>query len=123
MSGDAETALARYRETLMRWDEASEANQPDRANSLFDESHELFKLLRDEPGGRTGISRLMGDADPYVRSTAAAHSLLWTPETALPALEALEQDDSVPPRVRISAKYTASEWRAGRLSLDWETPR
>ena len=108
-----------YRETLVRWGEASEADAITAANSLFDESHRLFKLLRDHAAGRGGITELMDDSNPWVRSAAAAHSLLWAPERALAMLEMLERDTSAPPEVRISAEYTAIEWRAGRLSFDW----
>ena len=83
MSGDTKETLARYRDTLVRWGEALNAIETHRANALFDASHELFKVLRDDPEGRAGISALMDDPNPYVRSTAAAHSLLWAPKTAL----------------------------------------
>ena len=119
MSGDTADDLTRYRETLVRWGAALKALEIPRANALFDESHTLFKRLRNDPDGRSGISALRTDPNPHVRGSAAAHSLLWDPDTALEVLDALEKDDSAPPDVRVSAHYTAEEWRAGRLNLDW----
>jgi hypothetical protein len=90
-----------------------------RANELFERTHAQFKVLRESQDGRAGITALMHDPNPYVASTAAAHSLLWDPEAATAVLEALEAAEDVPGQVQISAKYTLKEWRAGRLSFDW----
>jgi Domain of unknown function (DUF2019) len=115
--------LAEHRETLVRWGEESEQlderSAVRRANKLFKESHVQFKVLRESEEGRAGIAALMRDPNPYVASTAAAHSLLWTPDAATAVLEAMEKSEDVPWQVQISAKYTLKEWRAGRLSFDW----
>lgn len=115
--------LAEHRETLVRWGEESERLEERvavrRANKLFDRSHAQFKVLRDSQEGREGITALMNDPNPYVASTAATHSLLWVPEAAAAALEALEASADTPWQVRFSARYTLKEWRAGRLNLDW----
>jgi hypothetical protein len=115
--------LAEYRATLARWGEESERlgqrGAVGRANKLFEQTHTQFKVLRESEKGRAGITALMHDPNPYVASSAAAHSLLWEPEAATAVLEALERSGDVPGQVQISAKYTLKEWRAGRLSLDW----
>jgi hypothetical protein len=115
--------LAAHRETLVRWGEESERlgerGAVRRANKLFDQSHRQFKVLRESEEGREGITALMGDPNPYVRSTAGAHSLLWAVERATKVLEALEEEEDVPWQVRISARYTLKEWHAGNLTFDW----
>jgi hypothetical protein len=115
--------LADYREALVRWGEESERlvvrARARRANKLFDRSHAQFKILRGSQEGRDGITALMNDSNPYVASTAAAHSLLWAPELAAAALETLEASETTPWQVQITAKYTLKEWRAGKLNLDW----
>jgi hypothetical protein len=115
--------LAQHRETLVRWGEESERlgerDNARRANKLFDRAHAQFKVLRDSQEGRDGITALMSDPNPYVASSAAAHSLLWEPDRASAALEALESSADAPWQVQISAKYTLKEWRAGKLSFDW----
>jgi hypothetical protein len=116
-------ARAEHRETLVRWGQESERlderSAVGRSNELFEESHAQFKVLRESDEGRAGIAALMHDPNPYVASTAAAHSLLWTPDAAIAVLEAMEGSKDVPWQVQISAKYTLKEWRAGRLSFDW----
>jgi len=107
-----------YRETLIEWGEASEAGEIQAANRLFTLNHSQFKILRKTHEGQTEITALLADTNPYVRSVAATHSLLWSPDEAEIALE-LEDDEQAPPEVRISAHYTLREWRAGRLNLDW----
>jgi hypothetical protein len=115
--------VAEHRDTIVRWGEESERlgerGAVLRANKLFDRTHAQFKVLRETEEGRAGITALMHDANPFVASTAAAHSLLWEPETATAVLEALEASEDVLGQVQISAKYTLKEWRAGRLSFDW----
>jgi hypothetical protein len=115
--------LAEHRETLVRWGEESERlGEPGavrRANKLFDRTHAQFKVLRESQDGRAGITALMTDPNPYVASTAAAHSLLWEPEAAIAVLESLGESEHVPGQVQISARYTLKEWRKGHLSFDW----
>jgi hypothetical protein len=115
--------LAEYRATLARWGEESERlgarGAVGRADKLFEQTHTHFKVLRESEEGRTGITALMRDPNPYVASSAAAHNLLWEHEGATAVLEALERSEDVPGQVQISAKYTLEEWRAGRLSFDW----
>jgi hypothetical protein len=115
--------LAEHRDTVVRWGEeserVSERGAVRRANELFDRTHAQFKVLRETEEGRAGITALMRDPNPYVASTAAAHSLLWEPEMATAVLEALEASENVPGQVQMSAKYTLKEWRAGRLSFDY----
>lgn len=123
MSASIPDLLAEFRETLVRWGEESarlgERGAVQRANKLFDRAHAQFKVLRGSDEGRTGIAELIGDPNPYVASSAAAHALLWTPDAAAAALEAMEESKDVPWQVHISAKYTLKKWRAGRLSFDW----
>src|SRR5690242_3220563 len=106
VAGSMADLLAEHRETLVRWGEESERlgerGAARRANRLFDQAHIQFKVLREHDDGRSGISALMRDPNPYVASTAAAHSLLWESEAAEAALEALEQDEGVPWQVRTS---------------------
>jgi hypothetical protein len=61
----------------------------------------------------------MHDPNPFVASAAAAHSLLWTPETATAALEGMERSGDIPWQVRVNAKQVLKDWRAGRLHFDW----
>ena len=121
----AETAantLLKYRDSLVRWGEESEigiGRAVKRANKLFEQNHEYFKALRESPEGRKGITALTDDENPYVRATAAGHSLLWAPEIAIRVLEEMEGDERTPWRMQISAEYTLKEWRSGDLSFDW----
>jgi hypothetical protein len=115
--------LSDHRETLIQWGEESERlgerGALRRANRLFDLTHAQFKRLRESPEGRDGITALMSDPNPYVASSAAAHSLLWEPELATARLEELESSQDAPGQVQIAAEYTLKEWRAGKLSFEW----
>jgi hypothetical protein len=103
--------LAEHRETLVQWGKESERlderGAVRRANKLFEDTHTQFKVLRESEEGRAGIAALMHDPNPYVASVAAAHSLLWTPDAAATALQAMEQSEDVPWQVQVSAKYIA----------------
>lgn len=108
-----------YRQTLVEWGEATEAGEIETANRLFTLNHSQFKNLRETPEGQAAITGLLADTNAFVRSVAATHSLLWWPHEAESTLESLTHDQHVPPEVRVTAKYTLKEWRAGRLNLDW----
>jgi hypothetical protein len=115
--------LAEHRETLVRWgaerERFGEPNVARRATEVSREAHAQFKVLRESDEGRAGIAALMHDPNPYVASVAAAHSLLWTPDSATAALEGMERSEDVPWQVRANAKQMLKDWRAGRLSFDW----
>jgi len=108
--------VATYRTTAIEWDALR--SQPTKANRVFDDLHQIYKILRESEAGRAGIAALMDDADIAVRLSAAAHSLFWMPEKAQVVLQAIEAD----PRAglhSVSARYTLKEFREGRLSHDW----
>jgi hypothetical protein len=114
--------LAEHRETLVRWgaewEKFGEHSSVRTANEVFKEAHSQFMVLRESDEGRTGIATLMHDPNPYVASAAATHSLLWTPDSATAALEGIEEAEDVPWQVRVNAKQTLKDWRAGTLSFD-----
>jgi hypothetical protein len=109
-----EQALRRYIETARAW--AEHGDQPSVANRLFDENHQLYKSLRSSEEGRRGIEELLDDDSTGVRCLAAADTLTWAPELALPVLESIERG---PGLAAVTAKYTLREFWAGRLNLDW----
>jgi hypothetical protein len=106
--------LDAYLETAERWD----ALQSDAtgANKVFDENHELYKLLRATPEGREGIAKLMEHPNVGVRLLAATASLGWAPEAASGVLEAIEGGVGLH---AVTAKYTLRSYRADELDLDW----
>ena len=111
-----EELVASYRATALAWD--SLQSDPKKANRVFRDLHGIYKNLRTSEAGRYGIITLMDDPSVAVRLMAAAHSLAWVPEKAEGVLRAIE-DDPTAGLHSISAKYTLSEFRAGRLSHDW----
>jgi hypothetical protein len=103
-----------YRDTAVAWDQAQ--RDAKRANPLFVRLHALYKQLRTDDAGRTGIEALMVHPSAGVRLTAACHSLDWAPEAAQ---QVLEEIASGPGLYAVSAKYTLIEYRKGSLNLNW----
>jgi len=112
MKLDAEAVL-RYRELAIAWSNAR--SEPDRANQIFREHHELYKGLRDYAEGRAVISRLLSDENSAVRLLAATHSLAWE-QRAIAVLEDLVSKGDA---LAIDAKWTLRSFRNGTLNLDW----
>ncbi|MGH7685484.1 MAG: DUF2019 domain-containing protein [Candidatus Dormibacteria bacterium] len=115
MSSSIEELLATYHSTAVAW--AVMQNDAKKANPLFDQLHAIFKRLRGDQAGRSGIAAFMDDPDVGVRIAAASHSLAWAPERATAVLEAIERDG--PGLYRTTAKYTLKSFREGRLKMDW----
>lgn len=104
-------AAAEYEQIVRDWDK--NANNPRKANRLFDRAHNLFKRLRDSEQGHAGIAALMNDPNPGVRVTAASHSLRWQEAEAIATLETLDND--VRSRLHgVSAKYTSAPTATAR---------
>jgi hypothetical protein len=114
-SGDRVSLIVdRYQKVLERWD-AAQADAS-KANVLFDEAHSLAKELRQTPEGRLGIQALMAHPIIGVRLMAAADSLPFDADQAIPVLESIEAG---PGLHAVSAKYTIRMFRAGKLNFDW----
>jgi hypothetical protein len=108
------TLLDAYLESAERWD--SLQSDATAANKVFDENHEIYKLLRTTPEGREGIAKLMEHPNVGVRLLAATDSLGWAPDEASGVLEAIERGVGLH---AVTAKYTLRSYRSGQLDLDW----
>ena len=62
------------------------------------------------------ITAIMEDSRPWVRLTAAVHTLAWDPDRAVGVPKDIA---SKPGLTRVFAAVVLDEFRAGRLSLDW----
>ena len=111
--------LATYRALIVEWiaEQSSERKGAGRkAHRKYERIQETYDSLRKWQAGRDGITILLDDPDPAVRSVAAAHALGWAPQEAVAALEALAGANDAPREVQMSAALTLGAFRAGRLS-------
>jgi Domain of unknown function (DUF2019) len=113
MNDDA--MLSEFTESAVAWDSLV-GSDAKKANRIFDRLHALAKELRQTPSGRAGLLLLSGHEVAGVRLLAATECLAWSPEVAVPALEAIEGSVGLH---SVSAKYTLKSYRAGTLDLDW----
>jgi hypothetical protein len=111
-----EGLLREYVDSLVRRDEALHAHKVAAANRLSDRAHTVALRLRTTNDGRSAMESLLTHENRAIRMSAAAESLGWGPEKAIPVLEAL-----VVPRgtQSLDAEYTLREYRAGKLRFDW----
>ena len=117
MSEDAD----RYESAVRAWC-AVPSNEHRRANQLMDELQKTYKQTRETNRGRTLIERLTGDADLCVRVAAAVHALKWNPDMARQVLldaQEMEGDWETAGQFATNAKWSLSEFDAGRLNLHW----
>ena len=91
-----------------------------RYNRLVDEAQRCHLELRATPEGRAAIEALLDDPDPEVRGWAAAHVLMWNPRPAKKVLKRLKDDSTADWSVQVSADMTLREYKAGRLTHDWQ---
>lgn len=112
---DVAALLSEFAEGATTWDSLV-GSDAKRANRVFDRPHALAKELRQAPAGRAGLLALTGHEIPGVRLLAATECLAWSPEVAVPTLEAIEGSVGLH---AVSAKYTLKSYRAGTLDLDW----
>jgi hypothetical protein len=91
-------------------------SNPRKCNRHAADLHACYKTLRQSEEGRNSIAYLMFDYEPSVRCWAAAHSLLWRPDTARHVLERLR--DSQGP-FALDAEMTLEEYDKGRLTFDY----
>jgi hypothetical protein len=110
-----EVLLSEFAESAVAWDSLV-GRDAKRANRLFDRLHTLAKVLRQSSAGRAGLAELTRHEVTGVRLVAATECLAWSPEVAVPALEAVESTAGLH---AVSAKYTLKAYRAGTLDLDW----
>ncbi len=114
---DVDTAalISEFAEGAAMWDSlvGSDAKQ---ANRIFDRLHALAKELRQAPAGRAGLLALASHEIQGVRLLEATECLAWSPEVAVPTLEAIEGSVGLH---AVSANYTLKSYRAGILDLDW----
>jgi hypothetical protein len=108
---DTDDLLAQYAEAAR----GTDTLDPEINNKWADKLHRCYKQLRTTEEGRNGISRLIADPNPHVRAWAAAHTLMWAPEIARPALEELRDSDGP---CSFDAKWTLIEFDKGALSYD-----
>lgn len=107
--------LSEFAEGAATWDSLVGADAK-QANRIFDRLHALAKELRQTPAGRAGLMDLTGHVIEGIRLLAATECLAWSPEVAVPTLEAIEASVGLH---AVSAKYTLKSYRAGTLDLDW----
>jgi hypothetical protein len=112
---DVAASLTEFAEGAATWDSLV-GSDAKRANRVFDRLHALAKELRQAPAGRAGLLALMSHEIQGVRLLAATECLAWSPDVAVPTLEAIEGSAGLH---AISAKYTLKSYRAGTLDLDW----
>jgi hypothetical protein len=107
--------LGEFAEDATAWDSLV-GGDARKANHIFDRLHALAKELRQTPAGRAGLLGLTRHEIPGVRLLAATECLAWSPEVAVPTLEAIESSVGLH---AVSAKYTLKSYRAGTLDSDW----
>lgn len=112
---DVAALLSEFAEGAATWDSLV-GGDAKRANRVFDRLHALAKELRQAPAGRVGLLALTSHEIEGVRLLAATECLAWSPEVAVPTLEAIESSVGLH---AISAKYALKSYRAGTLDLDW----
>ena len=111
--------LATYRGLILEWiaEQSSERKGAGRrAHRKYERIQETYESLRKWQAGRDGITALIQDPDPAVRSVAASHALQWSRIDAVKALEELASAHDAPREVQMNAAYTLGEFKAGRLS-------
>jgi len=105
--------LAHYRQAAENTSEPMK--NPREHNKWADKLHACYKELRKSAEGRAGIVDLIGDPNPHVRAWAAAHSLMWAPDVARPALEAERDAGGL---LGFEAEIVLDEFDKGELSFD-----
>ncbi|MGH2900499.1 MAG: hypothetical protein ACRDMZ_17625 [Solirubrobacteraceae bacterium] len=105
--------LAAYTSTAERWHELRADARA--ANAVFDENERLARALRTTAQGRAGIAALLNHEASGVRVLAAAHSVDFQADDAVPVLEALAAGADLH---AIAASYALEELRAGHLLVD-----
>jgi hypothetical protein len=113
---DVVELAAEYRHLAWEWGQR-DLHDPTGQNALHERLHAVQKELASSSPGRAAIVNLMGDADPYVRGWAAAHSLRWSERKARAVLEDLRDHDSG--IAGFDAKHVLREHDAGRLTFDY----
>jgi hypothetical protein len=118
MSISVDQVVESYHHSLVVWgeecDRASDAD-PARGSHEFGMAEAFYSLLRDEPEGRVGIDALRGDANPYVRLMASAHSVPWASDDAVAVIEEVAHSTESPERLKRTAAGLLDAWRAGAL--------
>ena len=89
---------------------------PKMANKHHDKMHSSYKVLRKTNEGRNGIMALMADPSPYVRCSAAAHSLTWDPNRARQVLLALRDSNGA---CSFEALMILRQFDKGELTFDF----
>jgi hypothetical protein len=111
--------LAKYRQLLVEMD-AQRVEHGGKArswNRLVDGMQTVQLKLRASDAGRAGITALIGDDNPTVRSWSAVNALSWSEEVARAELEReIQTDDGM---VGFEAKIALREHDAGRLNTAW----
>ncbi len=110
---DIDEAITWYEACVRGWAQEGDVEQ---ANALIRRKQELFKAIRDVDRGRATILRLTQDPEPGVRLLAATSALWFAPDVGVTVLDALR---SQPGLLGFTAQQTLSQYRAGRLDLDW----
>jgi hypothetical protein len=114
LAGDLSFLADRFRELVVLWDQAS--GSPQRANIIFDETHELAKKLRRTPEGREHLLGFLKSENRAVRMSAAAECLEFDSQEAEAVLEEMSLDRGAH---SFTASITLREYRAGKLNMDW----
>jgi len=105
---------ARYEQCALALDEAQ--GNASRSNPISDEFRALAELMRVSGEGRRGLESLLTHPNRGVRVWAATECLVWTPEKAIPVLEALRD---TPGSYRVDAEYSLIESRQGNFFDGW----
>jgi hypothetical protein len=113
---DVAELAASYRNLAYAWGSTSDAD-PKTKNKTYLQLHAVQKSLATTVEGQEAIALLMNDPDPWVRLSAASHSLRWSEARARTVLEALRDEDGS--MAGFDAKYVLREHDAGRLSFDF----
>jgi hypothetical protein len=96
---------------------ADYGDDPGRKNELYLRLHAVQRSLSESSEGQQAIISLLDDPDPWVRLSAASHSLRGSEQRARKVLEALRDTDASP--AGFDAKYVLREHDAGRLCFDY----
>jgi hypothetical protein len=118
VDAEIDDLLHRYRDALLRIHAVrfGDPNDHDHQPRLVHEMQRIHLQLRETDAGRRGISSLMDDDNPTIRSWSAVSALAWDETRARAVLE-VEVDD--PGLGGLSAEWALRQFDKGALNTSW----
>ena len=109
---------ADYLQWALEYSEASSEFDPKRSNIAFDQLTIIFWAL-DSQNQTHELLPLLSHSDPWVRLSAACHTLHVAEEQALEVLEGIPEGMG---SLSMSARMVMEQWREGSYEIAKPTP-